>query len=130
MAGKRPKPPRQRASVGLLGKTLTRRSRGRCEACEARDGVRLFELAPFPEEPDPDRTLMACERCRRWLETGEVEPMQAHFLSSAVWSELPAVRLAAGRMLLECDYLDNPWLLDAFEAAGIDPVTAELLAER
>jgi hypothetical protein len=127
VARKREKPPRQRASVGILGKLLTRRSRGRCEACESRDGVRPFELPPFPLDPDPERTLMACERCRRWLETGKIEPMEAHFLSAAVWSELAPVRMAAGRMLLECDFQEDPWLLDALEAAGIDPETGELL---
>jgi hypothetical protein len=110
----------------MLGKALTRRSHGRCETCDARDGVRLYELAPFPEEPDPDRTLMACERCRRWLETGKIERMEAHFLSTAAWSSLPAVRLAAGRMLLDCGDQEDPWLADALDAVGIDPATGEL----
>jgi protein PhnA len=114
--------------VGVLGKDLTRRSRGRCELCGSQDGPRLYELPPFPEEPDPARTLMACTRCRDWLEHDRFEPIEAHFLSSAVWSEEPAVRLAAGRMLLRADFDDDPWLLDALEAAGIDPASGELRA--
>jgi protein PhnA len=116
---------KQRALVGVLGKDLTRRSRGRCELCESRENVRPFELPPFPEEPDPERTLMACERCRRWLEHGDVDPVQARFLGSAVWSELPPVRLAAARLLLQVDFVDDPWVRDALDAADVDPETLE-----
>lgn len=116
---------RQRARVGSLGKELTRRSRGRCELCDSRDGNRPFELVPFPEEPTMDRTLMACERCRRWLERGKVDAIEASFLSSAVWSTESAVQLAAMRLLLLADDPDSPWLRDALDAAEVDPITGE-----
>lgn len=119
------KKPKQRAAVGVLGKAITRRSRGKCELCGDRDETRLYELDPFPEEPDEDRTLMACGRCRRWLEDGEIVPIEAHFLSGAVWADPPAVRLAAARMLLTADFADDPWLMDALEAANVDPATRE-----
>jgi hypothetical protein len=117
---------KQRPQVGVLGKALTRRSRGRCELCAGAGDVRPYELAPFPEEPDPERTLMTCGRCRDWLETGQIDPIQAHFLSSAVWSDLAPVKLAAARMLIASDGLDDPWLRDALEAANIDPNTGEM----
>lgn len=117
---------KQRPAVGALGKDLTRRSRGRCELCDSRDGPRPWELPPFPETPTMARTLMACERCRRWLEGREdVDPVQAHFLMSAVWSEEPAVRLAAARLLLRVDFDDDPWMRDALSAADVDPETGE-----
>ncbi|MEZ4238389.1 MAG: phnA protein [Myxococcota bacterium] len=122
------KRPKQRPQVGALGKQLTRRSRGKCELCESNVEVRPYELPPFPEEPDPERTLMACGRCREWLEREQVDPIQAHFLSSAVWAELAPVRLAAARLLLACDDLNDPWLLDALEAANVDPETGEFAA--
>lgn len=119
------KKPRQRPQVGRLGKELTRRSRGRCELCDRREGVRAYELWPFPEAPELDRALMACERCRAWLETQVIDPVEAHFLHTAIWSELPAVRLAAARMLLANDGIDDPWLRDALDAADVDPDTGE-----
>lgn len=119
------KRPRQRAAVGILGKDLTRRSRGRCELCGGREGVRPYELPPFPDQPSLERALMACARCRDWLETGRVAPVEAHFLSGAVWSEEPAVQLAAARLLLACDFADDPWIRDALEAADVDPETGE-----
>ena len=116
------------AAVGVLGKLITRRSRGRCELCESKEEPRLYELDPFPDEPAPERTLMACERCRRWLETDEFVEMEAYFLSGAVWAEHHAVRLAAGRMLLASADPEDPWILDAIEAVDIDPSTRELRA--
>jgi hypothetical protein len=72
-----------------------------------------------------DRSLMACERCRRWLERGKVEAIEATFLSSAVWSTEPAVQLAAMRLLLLADDPESPWLRDALDAADVDPETGE-----
>lgn len=112
----------------MLGKHLTRRSKGRCELCDGADDVRPYELPPFPDEPDPERTLMTCARCRRWLEQEAVEPVEAHFLSAAVWSDLAPVRLAAARLLLACDDLGDPWLRDALDAANVDPATGEFMA--
>ncbi|MCB9665227.1 MAG: hypothetical protein H6732_14040 [Alphaproteobacteria bacterium] len=119
---------RQRAAVGVLGKALTRRAHGRCELCEGREGVRAWEIPPFPEEPDLDRALLACERCRAWLEGAPVEQVEAHFLGGAVWSAVPAVRLAAARLLLAVDFADDPWVRDALDAAGVDPQTGEFAA--
>ena len=117
--------PRQRAAVGVLGKELTRRSRGRCELCGGKDDNRPFQLPPFPEEPDPDRTLMACRRCRTWLEQERIVPVEARFLAEAVWSDLPPVRLAAARLLLTVEDPEDPWMQDALDVAGVDPATGE-----
>lgn len=125
MARKRPK---QRPQVGILGKDLTRRSRGRCELCEGRDDVRAYELPPFPVDPDPERALMACARCREWLEGVAIDPVHARFLSTAIWSDVAPVRLAAARLLLATDDLADPWLRDALDAAGVDPATGEFAA--
>lgn len=118
---------RQRAAVGVLGKLLTRRSRGRCELCGGKDEPRPWELPPFPEEPDPDRTLMACRRCRDWLERERIVPVEARFLAEAVWSELAPVRLAAARLLLTVEDPDDPWMHDALDVAGVDAGTGEFL---
>ena len=122
MAKKRTK---QRSAVGNLGKLLTRRSRGLCELCGSKDGPFPWELPPFPEEPEPERTLMACARCRSWLNGGEIRPMEAYFLSTAVWADEPAVRLAAARLLLAVDFPDDPWVRDALDAVDVDPSTGE-----
>lgn len=122
MARKRTK---QRAAAGLLGKDLTRRCRGVCELCGAKDEPRPYELAPFPVEPDLERALLACARCRSWLDGAEIEPLQARFLSTAVWSDVAPVKLAAARLLLAVDDPHNPWVRDALEVIDVDPDTGE-----
>lgn len=118
---------RQRAAVGVLGKDLTRRSGGRCELCSSRDRPAAYELAPFPEEPALARSLLACARCRDWLEGGDIEVVEAHHLSTAVWDDRPAVKLAAARLLLRIDGPDHPETRDVFEAVGFDPASEELV---
>lgn len=123
------KKPKQRPQVGTLGKLLTRRSKGRCELCSGTGDVRPYELPPFPDEPDPERTLMACARCREWMEKDTIDPIQAHFLGEAVWADLAPVKLAAARLLIASDGLGDPWLRDALDAANVDPATGEFAAE-
>lgn len=119
------KRPKQRPQAGLLGKTLTRRSKGKCELCESKDQPRPYELWPFPDMPDENRTILACQRCRSWLDGERFSPVHAHFLSQAIWSETAPVKLAAARLLLATDSIDDPWLQDALEAAQVDPHTLE-----
>ncbi len=106
---------RQRAAAGVLGKFLTRRSRGRCELCGGKGDLRIWELPPFPDEPEPDNTLLGCARCRAWLETGKLEPIEARFLGTAIWSDLVPVR-EASRRLLHVLPVGEPWVHDALEA--------------
>lgn len=100
-----------------------------CELCGSKESPFPFELAPFPEEPDPARTLMACATCRSWLDGAKFRPMEAHFLSGAVWAEEPAVKLAAARLLLAIDDPEDPWVHDALDAIHVDPATGELREE-
>jgi protein PhnA len=116
---------RQRPKVGVLGKALTRRSHGCCELCGSKSEPFPFELPPFPEEPELERTLLACKRCRDWLDGKAIEPREAHFLSRAVWADEPAVRLAAARLLLSVDDPEDPWMRDALDAVDVDPATGE-----
>ena len=107
---------KQRAAVGVLGKDLTRRSRGRCELCERREDVRAWEIPPFPELPDLESALMACGRCRGWLEaSAPVEVLEVRFLSGAVWSEVAPVRVAAGLLLRQVAGRGDPWIQEALD---------------
>ena len=109
-----------RAAVGALGKALTRRSRGRCELCESREGLQPYEVWPLQPIPDMDHTLLACARCRGWLDTQLIVPVEAHFLSTAVWSDSLAVRLASSQLLRCADFDDTPWMQEALANLVLD----------
>ena len=118
---------KQRAGIGSFGKEITRRSKGACELCEGRESTRLWELPPFPLEISSERLLMTCGRCRTWLETSNFPPIEAHFLTDAIWKPEPIVQLAAAKLLMCCDDLNDPWIMDALEMNGIDPKTCEFV---
>ena len=72
-----------------------------------------------------ERSLVACARCRDWLENAHVVPVEAHFLCTAIWSDEPAVSLAAARLLLTADDPNNPWMRESLDAVDVDPATGE-----
>lgn len=115
---------KQRAAIGILGKDLTRRSRGRCELCGGKGDVRGWEIPPFPEEPRMDRAVMTCGRCRAWLEGAPIEVVEARFLGTAVWHECEAVREAAGLLLRRIAASDEPWIHEAIDVLD-NPVVEE-----
>lgn len=123
----KPKRYKTRASVGALGKALTRRSRGRCELCASKDAPQPYEVWPLTKIPDMDHTLLACLRCRGWLDKGAIIPVEAHFLSRAVWSEVLAVRLASTQLLKCADFDDTPWVQDALANLVLDEESGPLV---
>jgi hypothetical protein len=52
-------------------------------------------------------------------------PVEAHFLCTAIWSDEPAVSLAAARLLLTADDPNNPWMRESLDAVDVDPATGE-----
>jgi protein PhnA len=92
---------RQRqADVLGLGRHLARRSRSRCELCEA-SGVSLTprEVTPLPDEPDVDHALLICSECIQIVEDPKQVDGDLHFLEVAVWHEVSAVKVVANRIL-------------------------------
>jgi protein PhnA len=109
-----------------MGKDLARRAKSRCEITGAA-GVKLwpYEVPPVGAEPDIDRTILVCEECLEMLE----HPQRLHgrkwqCLTQAVWSELPAVQVAAWRMLQELAKRED-WAREALEEVYLDPEIEE-----
>ena len=112
----------RRSALSMLGKDLARRSRSKCELCEAA-GVPLtiYEVAPIPDEPDFEHCLMACDTCREQLENPKrLQPDHWRCLTKAIWSEVPAVQVLALRYLrrLADQY---QWAADTLEIAYLTP---------
>ena len=89
----------RKAEVAGLGRELARRSKSSCELCGAKGvSLKVVEVPPLPEEPDPDRALMVCADCEASMEGGKLDPARWRMLESLVWSELPPVQVAAVRI--------------------------------
>jgi len=90
------------AHLQTFGKDLARRAKSKCELCErAGERLTIFEVPPAPRDPDFDRCLLLCERCREQAE--EVKRFQPgehwRILAEMAWSGVPMVQVMAIRLL-------------------------------
>ena len=107
-------------ALNLLAKTLVRRSRSRCELCEA-DGVKLsvFVVPPESEPVTAEQCLFLCETCRDQIENPKRREV-GHWrcLNHSIWSEIPAVQVMSARILKRLSA--ETWAEDLLEEAYFD----------
>jgi len=116
--------------VALLGKTLVRRAKKRCELCEVQgESMAVVEVAPVPDQPDPDSAVMICGACRSLLDNEKPDPAQARFLESVIWSEIPAVQVTAVRLCRKLAALGADWAQDLLDTVYLSPESEEMLAD-
>lgn len=76
------------------------RSNGKCEVCDATENLSVYEVQGN-ENSGSSSLLMICGKCLSQVEKRE-EPDAAHWqkaLPTAMWSEIPAVKVLSWRML-------------------------------
>lgn len=96
--------------VSALGKILVRRSGKKCELCGVSgERMSVVEVEPAPEAPDPDHAVLICDPCREGAEGGKLSPDRWRFLDTAIWSEVPAVQVAAVRLCRRLDKEGADW---------------------
>ncbi len=119
----------RQAALASLGRPLSRRAHSRCELCEA-SGTRLtpFEVAPIPEEPDPDCAAMLCDRCVQGACGGKLNGQEWRFLETSAWSEIAAVQVLAVRMTrrLSNEHRTD-WAVDLLDMLYLPPDVQEWL---
>ena len=114
--------------VSGFGKNLARRSKSKCELCEA-SGVKLsvFEVPPVKEEPNYDRCIFLCESCIELLKNiKKSKENDFRFLSGSMWSEVAIVKVTALYILnnIKDKY---SWAEELLENAYLDEDGKELL---
>ncbi len=112
----------RQSALSLLGKDLSRRARSRCELCDASGvSLKIYEVAPVPDEPDFEHCVMTCDTCREQLENPKrMQPDHWRCLTKAICSEVPAVQVEALRILRKLS-ADHHWASDALEYAYLEP---------
>jgi protein PhnA len=78
---------------------LIARSGNKCELCEATGALNVYEVPPQTSGHEENKVLI-CNKCLVQIEKKE-ELDSAHWkvLTTAMWSEIPAVQVIAWRML-------------------------------
>ncbi len=91
------------------------RSKGKCELCESEKSIRSYKIS---ELADNNNKLAVCEDCFLALEgESKVKGNQWRKLEESVWSEHPAVQVAAYRLL---HHSDENWAKECMEMVYID----------
>lgn len=113
----------RRGILTSFGKELARRSRSKCELCEAA-GVALavYEVPPEPSgDPEIERCVFICDNCSNQSENPKRFQPGEHWrcLAQTVWSETPAIQVLATR-LLKRQEKSQAWAREALDGLFLD----------
>src|ERR1035437_8713727 len=110
--------------ISSLGKSIGKRAGFKCEWCESKDDLRVWDYKP-DAAPDMATLALLCRQCRSWADGRKASPDELRSIRNALWSDIPAVAEGAARVLARCK---EPWAREAIEESFIDDaVKAELL---
>jgi len=110
--------------ITTFGKLIGKRAGFKCEWCESKDELRVWDYQP-DMEPEMDTLALLCQRCREWADGRKADPQELRSIRNALWSDIPAVAEGAARVLARCK---EPWAREAIEESFIDDaVKAKLL---
>ena len=88
----------------------------------------IHEVPPVAVEPRFDHCILVCETCKQQLDNPrKLDPDHWHSLSTAVWSEVPAVQVMAVFTLKRL--ADIPWAAELQEQLYLTPEIEAWLAE-
>jgi protein PhnA len=115
----------RKEAIGSFGKSIGKRAGFKCEWCESKDELRVWDYQPdLP--PNMDMLALLCRHCREWAAGRKADPQELHSIRNALWSNIQAVAEGAARVLAQCR---EPWAREAIEESFIDDaVKAKLLA--
>lgn len=102
---------------------LIERSGNQCELCATTGKLNIYDVPPTADNM-PEREIYICNKCLAQIEKRE-ELDRAHWacLSTAMWSEYPAVQVASWRMLNRMK--DESWAADNLDMMYLDESTME-----
>ena len=109
------------AAVAMLGRSLSRRAKNRCELCENSASLKVVEVDPTYDEPDEERAILICANCEAAMQGKKTDPTTLRFLEGVVWSECTPVQLTAVRMLKELSASGVRWATDCLDNLFLDP---------
>ena len=102
-------------------KELEGRSGGVCELCGSDQNLKIYEVPPH-SNGRVDDSILVCETCFEQLENPEItDPNHWRCLNESMWSELPAVKVVAWRMLNRLK--DEGWPNDLLEMMYLEDDT-------
>jgi len=78
---------------------LINRSDGKCELCSSTSGLTVYEVPPV-DVGSAEKNIYICETCQTQIENPDkVDANHWRCLNDSMWSQVPAVRVIAWRIL-------------------------------
>ena len=113
-------------AISTFGKSIGKRAGFKCEWCEAREDLRIWDYKP--DSPPAMETLaMLCGQCRELAGGRKTDANGLRSIRNALWSDIPAVAEGAAIVLAQCN---EPWVKDAIEQSFIDDSLKEKLLSK
>ncbi len=111
-------------AISAFGKVIGKRAGFKCEWCESKDDLRVWDCKP-DIEPSEDTLALLCGRCRALTEGKAADLNDLRSIRDALWSNIPAVAEGVARVLAR---FKEPWVREAIEESLIcDELKSELL---
>ncbi len=109
--------------ISSFGKSIGKRAGFKCEWCESKDDLRVWDYQPdLP--PQPETLALLCLNCRDWADGRKATPDELRSIRNALWSDIPAVAEGAARVLAQCK---ESWVREAIEESFIDDAVKAVL---
>jgi len=110
--------------ISAFGKAIGKRAGFKCEWCESKDDLRVWDYRP-DASPVMETLALLCQRCRGWADGRKAAPNELRSIRNALWSNVPAIAEVAAKVLAQCK---EPWAREAIEESFIDePIKAGIL---
>lgn len=110
-------------SISILGKAIGKRAAFKCEWCEGKDDLRVWDHQP-DMPPSMETLAMLCQNCRNLAEGKKADVNELRAIRDALWSDIPAVAEGAAKVLVQCK---EAWVREAIELSLIDDSVKEPL---
>ena len=85
-------------------KELIERSGNRCELCGSEENLSVLEVSP--SDASTEQSILVCSTCKGQIESGELDESHFNCLNDSMWSEVPAVKVMAYRLLTKLGHQD------------------------
>ncbi len=102
--------------IQQLGKAIGKRAGFKCEWCEGKDDLRLWDYQP-DMVPEAENLALLCQYCRALADGKQTDVNQLRSIRNALWSNVPAVAEGVAKVLAQCK---EPWVREAIEESFID----------
>ena len=123
----------------MILQKLQERSNNQCELCTSTSDLTVYIVPPRGGESE-ENSILICENCTTQInDESTIVPNHWRCLNDSIWSEFPAVKVVAWRMLnqlsaegwptdlLEMMYLEEDTLAWAKEGAAIEEVEEKII---